>query len=166
MAELAPALEKVLKWEGGRVDDPNDLGGRTAYGITQRTYNQYYEGDVWDITPIQIRTIYRAGYWNKISGDSIENQSIAEFLFDWAVNCGPSTAIKKVQALLRVDTDGIMGKKTLQALNAKNGRVLFNELLDTRIAYYKLLVQKRPSQQKYLKGWLNRTKSYTYKNNL
>lgn len=164
MAEFEKALKKVLLWEGGKVDDPNDLGGRTAYGITQRTYNQYFKGDVWDITEEQIRYIYRIGYWDKIQGDLIISQSVAELTFDFAVNSGPSMATKKLQMLLNLTPDGRFGPLTLRAVNKKHSGVLFRELYDVRVAYYKLIVKNRPSNSKYLQGWLNRLSSYKYEN--
>lgn len=65
MADFKKALKKVLKWEGGFVDDPDDLGGRTNKGITQRTYNIYYSGDVKDITDEQVEAIYKSGFWKR-----------------------------------------------------------------------------------------------------
>lgn len=162
MADFKKALKKVLKWEGGFVDDPDDLGGRTNKGVTQRTYNIYYSGDVKDITDEQVEAIYRAGFWKKIGGDDIKDQSVAELLFDYAVNSGVKTAVIKIQKLVEVNDDGVMGKITLGAINAKDPKTLFNELWDVRAAYYKAIVAKRPTNQKFLKGWMNRLNSYKY----
>lgn len=161
MANIKQALEKVLRWEGGISNHPNDKGGLTAYGITQNTYSNYYEGSVINITKEQIETIYRVGYWNKINGDLINNQSVAELLFDFAVNSGARTAVTKIQMLLGVKTDGVCGPKTVAAINAKDPKVLFNELHDVRVAFYKSIVTKNSSQKVFLKGWLNRVNSYT-----
>lgn len=160
MADFKKALEKVLRWEGGRVDDPDDYGGRTCSGITQKTYNQYFTGDVWNIEPHQVAYIYKIGYWDKIKGDYIQNQRIAELLFDFSVNSGVHTAVVKIQMLLNLKPDGIFGPVTLKAINEKNPELLFRELFDVRVAYYKLIVKNRPSNQKFLKGWLNRLNSY------
>lgn len=162
MADFEKALKKVLRWEGKLVDDANDLGGRTAYGITQRTYNQYYTGDVWDITEEQIRYIYRRGYWDKIQGDFIGSQSVAEIVFDMAVNSGVKTAVIKLQMLLELKPDGIFGPLTLKAVNRKNPKMLFMEYHDVRRAYYRIIVENRPTNKKYLQGWLNRLDSYRF----
>lgn len=162
MADFEKSLKKVLLWEGKLVDDPDDLGGRTAYGITQRTYNQYFTGDVWNITEDQIKYIYKTGYWDKIKGDEIKSQSVAELLMDFSVNSGISTAVRKIQMLVGEVPDGKLGPLTLRAINKKNPQILFNELHDVRAAFYKLLVQNRPVNAKYLRGWLNRLNSYTF----
>lgn len=160
MANFSKALEKTLRWEGGRVDNPLDYGGRTAYGITQKTYNQYFTGDVWNIEPHQVAYIYKIGYWNKIKGDLIIDQDIAELLFDFAVNSGVRTASKKIQILVGVEADGIIGKQTIEAINKANSGRLFRMLFDVRVAYYKLIVQKNPSQKVFLRGWMNRLNSF------
>ncbi len=36
---LDAALRFVSRWEGGLSDDPNDRGGRTMRGVTQRVYD-------------------------------------------------------------------------------------------------------------------------------
>lgn len=162
MADFSKALSKVLRWEGGFVDDKDDPGGRTNKGITQTTYNAYYIGDVKDITDVQVATIYKTGYWNKIKGDAIKSQSVAELLFDFAVNSGVKTASTKIQALVGVEQDGKIGNITVSAINSKDARMLFNELFDVRAAYYKAIAAKRPTSQKFLKGWMNRLNSYKF----
>lgn len=162
MADFKKALHKTLKWEGGYCNHPLDKGGATNLGITQSTYNFYYEGDVKDITMEQAETIYRTGYWSKIMGDDIKSQSVAEYLFDWIVNAGLSTPVKKLQILVGTEADGKMGKKTLKALNDKDPKILFNQLVDCRVAFYRALVDKKPSQKVFLNGWLNRAKSFIY----
>lgn len=164
MADFNKSLTKVLLWEGGKVDDKDDPGGRTAYGITQRVYSVYYPGDVWDATSQQVATIYKTAYWKKINGDAIHSQSVAELLMDFAVNSGVQTASKKIQALVGVEQDGQIGSKTVKAINEKDPKILFNALHDVRAAYYKAIVAKRPTSQKYLKGWMNRLNSYTFEN--
>lgn len=72
------------------------------------------------------------------------------------------TAVTKMQMLVGVDADGVLGKVTLGAINAKDPKTLFNELHDVRAAYYRAIVAKRPTNQKFLKGWLRRLDSYTF----
>lgn len=63
------ALQFVLKWEGGYVDNPNDKGGATNKGITQNTYNAWLKSngkatkDVKNITQAEVEEIYRKNYW-------------------------------------------------------------------------------------------------------
>lgn len=162
MADFKKALAKVLKWEGGFAEHPSDPGGRTNKGITQKTYNYYYEGDVLHITDEQVETIYRIGFWNKIKGDYINSQSVAELLFDYAVNSGVKTAVVKIQRILKVADDGVLGPKTLEAINSRNAKALFDELHSVRATYYKQLVTKNPSLKVFYRGWCNRLNSYTF----
>lgn len=169
MAEFSKYLPKLKRIEGGFVEHTLDKGGATMCGITLKTFRDYYGSDMTkldliSITDRQIEHIYRDGYWDRCKADQIKNQSIAELLVDFAVNSGVRTAVKKIQALLRIECDGVMGPKTLQAINAKDSRILFNELKDVRIAFYKLLVQKNPSQKVFLSGWMYRLEYFTYTN--
>lgn len=159
------ALEFVLAREGGKVDDPKDRGGRTAYGITQRTYDAYRAGkpsrDVWDIPPLDVLRIYRRSYWDAVQGDRLAAASpdVALCVFDCAVNSGPGTAIKQLQTVLGVEADGGFGPITETALVAAAGTGyprLLAKLLAARDAFYRRLVAKDPSQGRFLAGWLNR----------
>lgn len=69
MSDFARSLAFTLRWEGGKVDDPHDRGGRTNRGITQRTYDVWRadqwlpKRDVFDIEEEELQTIYRNLYW-------------------------------------------------------------------------------------------------------
>lgn len=167
MADIKKFLPKVFKVEGGFVNDPDDAGGATNKGITLATFRRYYGenktvADLKAITTEEAEKIYKDLFWDKCKADKIESQSVAELLVDYAVNSGVKTAAKKIQILVNVEADGAIGPKTLQAINEKKAEVLFNELHDVRVAYYKAIVAKKPSQQKFLKGWLNRLKTYEF----
>ena len=159
------ALEFVLAREGGKVDDPKDRGGRTAYGVTQRAYDASRPGkpsrDVWDITPLEVIRIYRKGYWEAVQGDTLCEASphLALAVFDCAVNSGPGRAIRQLQTALGVTADGQFGSKTEEALllaAAKGyGRVV-RVLLAAREVFFRRIVVGDPSQARFLKGWLNR----------
>ncbi len=165
MADFDKALWKTLRWEGGYVNDPDDPGGATNHGITLATYNYYFDDGLEGLKNIseeRVRLIYYYGYWKPIKGDEIKDQSVAELLFDMAVNHGKSMAVKKIQKLLGCGVDGVVGPITLKAINDKPGKLLFAELHDVRTAYYKAIVARNPVMKKYLKGWLNRNNSFTY----
>lgn len=165
MANFKPAFERTLKYEGGVANHPNDPGGLTNSGITLATFSKYYEGGadaLLHMTHEQCYTIYRKGFWNKIWGDDINSQSVAELFYDTAVNIGVKRAIEKMQMLLGVKVDGVVGKITLKAINDKNPQTLFNEYHDVRVAYYKQLVAKKPQMKCFLNGWLNRCRAFKF----
>ncbi len=169
MADFKKALSKVLKWEGGWYNgsfkgDPNP----TNKGITLKTYQYYYgkdktREDLKAISMEEVETIYRKLFWEKIQGDSITNQSIAELWFDTCVNMGVSRGIKSMQRLLKVDVDGTVGRKTISALNGhQNKRELFTHYWKWREDHYRGLAEKNASMRIFLKGWLNRLNDYQY----
>ncbi len=156
------ALAFVLKEEGGYVDNPNDNGGATNKGITQKVFDSYRYGlglpylPVKDISDAAVSAIYRSQYWNHVHGDKLPDP-VDLVVFDAAVNCGVSRSVKWLQQLCGTAQDGVMGQQTEAALSAHDPVQLCKELLDRRDDYYHELVDLKPSQAVFLKGWLNRT---------
>jgi lysozyme family protein len=140
------ALKATLRYEGGKVDDPRDPGGRTAYGITQNTYNawRYKQGldrkDVFTISQDDVAAIYKQNYWDAINVD------IATF--DFAVNSGVSRAAKYLQSIVGVTQDGQIGPKTILACKT----YVANQLTDKRLGFLKGL----PTWGTFGRGWANR----------
>lgn len=169
MADITKFLPKVLKVEGGFVNDPQDAGGATCKGITLNTFRKYFGSertvtDLKNITNSQACEIYKKLYWDKCHGDDIKSQSVAELLVDFAVNSGVKTASKKIQTLVGAKPDGTIGDMTVAAINAKKPQTLFEALYNVRVDYFKSIVARKPSQEKFLKGWLNRLKIYKFEN--
>ena len=81
-------------------------------------------------------------YWNKWKADTIQDQSIANMVVDWVWHSGAGT-IKKVQTLLGVTADGIVGPKTITALN--NAKDICLKIYNARKAYFEAIVKKNPS---------------------
>src|SRR6056297_3366086 len=106
MADFETAFDKMVKREGGFVLSTveNDLGGQTYAGIA-RNYHPGWEGwklidrnelDNPQLTQ-EVREFYQQEFWRRCSGDKIENQQIAESIFDFSVNAGLRTATKLAQ---------------------------------------------------------------------
>ena len=108
------------------------------------------------------RHIFKTGYWDKILGDGIRSQSVANIIVDWCWMSGVKRVIKRVQKLLNVKADGIFGPKTLAALNAVNPSTMFLCIKSARVDYYKEIVGVNPKNRKFLKGWLNRLNALEY----
>ncbi len=117
MADFQAALPKTLAHEGvtfdstgnpvpgktGWVNHVDDSGGETNYGITKATaLAAGYIGDMKDIPFDTVKRIYKTGYWDKVWGDNIPDQRIAEKLFDIAVNMGVGVAAWFLQRVLNV----------------------------------------------------------------
>lgn len=137
--------EWLLVHEGGYVNHPDDPGGPTNKGVTQRVYNAYRTNmdeptqSVRNISIEEVYDIYHIQYWSVIWGDLLPH-GLDYALYDFAVNSGPSRAVKFLQELLRVPVDGVMGNVTYSAILGVNDmRSLIIELCLKRWAWLKRL---------------------------
>jgi lysozyme family protein len=157
MANFELAIVKTLVREGGAQfhDVPGDTGGATKFGISQKAYPTL---DIRNLTEQQARDIYRKDYWEPVRGDDITSQLVAENIFDTAVNMGVRTASKLAQ--LSADAapaDGVIGSKSLAAINKMDEQLFLAAYSLTKIARYASICNKDRSQSKFLLGWINRT---------
>jgi lysozyme family protein len=154
------ALPFILRWEGGFVDDPDDRGGRTNKGVTQRVYQAWRatEGlpqqDVRTITDPEVAQIYYQRYWLQTKCNELRPK-LDLATFDTAVNMGPGRAIKILQRAVGCDDDGAFGKDTKAACDSCDVGEAMIKYCDIREGIYRNLAQQ-PGQQKFLKGWMNR----------
>ena len=154
MADFNKAIEKTLIHEGGYVDDPNDAGGETKFGISKRAYPNV---DIKNLTTDEAKAIYKRDYWDRVKGDEIASQKVAFELFDTAVNMGVRTASKLMQGCVGSHPDGIIGNKTLEAINSTDEELLLLRFKLAKVARYAYITKKRPANRKFLLGWINRT---------
>lgn len=170
MAKFEIAIPHVLAWEGGYVNHPADPGGETNKGITDRLDGKidgkvdldgdgYGDVDIKSLTVDQAKEVYKRRFWDKMRGDEIESQAIAEILFDGYVNMG-ANAIKMIQNLVGVQQDGQIGPKTIEAINGSDELWLYTEYRNERKKFYINLANRKPQLQVFLKGWLNRIESF------
>lgn len=104
-------LKKVLTYEGGYVNHPNDPGGPTNFGITLEVARRYWKADATaaDVKrmPVSVaKDIYKARYWKAVNGDNLP-AGVDLATFDFGVNSGPSRALrylKTAQTAVPVDT--------------------------------------------------------------
>lgn len=159
---LQPFIES---WEGGFANVPGDKGGPTNKGVTIATFRSIFGKDktvedLKKITDEQWLKIFKTYYWDRWKADNIEDQSIANLLVDWCWGSGVY-GIRIPQRVLKVQVDGIVGKKTLAAINNHpDKRTLFNILWKERENHFKRL--GIGSQGKFLRGWLNRLNGIQY----
>lgn len=173
MANFESAIGHTLRWEGGFVDHPDDPGGATNRGITWNVFQKYALSllnmqptllALKALTEAQAKVIYKKVFWDRIDGDYIKSQDVANIYFDGFVNMG-NNAVRLIQQVLRamgfdVVVDGIPGPKTLAAINAANPTELYNRYKDDRVNYYIELADRKPNMVVFLKGWLNRILSF------
>lgn len=171
MANIDVFWPFVRSFEGGFVNDPADSGGATNRGVTIATwkkqgYDKDGDGDI-DVQDLRLITdedakrIMKANYWDRWKADAIIDQSIANILVDWVWGSG-AYGIKIPQKLLGVTIDGIVGPKTIAAVNAQNPVVFFEKLKKERADYFERICVTNPKNRKFLNGWMRRLNSIRY----
>lgn len=173
MADFNQAVKIVLSHEGGYVNRPNDRGGQTNFGITQKTYDAFLEKmgveckSVEFLTEVGARDIYKHLYWDVMHLDQVNDQKLANVMLDLGVLQGPQTIVKTIQRLLLdlEEDDGIVGSRTLDAINTsttfrgqKVDSLALWVLQDSTEDFFMLAIRNK-SQVVFLPGWLNRINS-------
>lgn len=163
MAVFETAVEYVLSNEGDKyIDKTLDAGGPTRWGITQTTLAAWRSkpvstDDVKNLSETEAKLIYKNQYWHPLDGDQIAKQEMATAILDIGVNMGIAGCSRLVQRSLGLVTDGHMGPVTIAALNREApGSFLHNFLVEIQ-AYYITIVEQKPNQIVFLKGWLSRS---------
>ena len=170
------AIDYVLRHEGGFVNDANDPGGPTNYGVSLRfledigmDINDDSEIDIKDIQDLtlnDVKLIYKEYWWDKYEYTRINDRLIAAKVFDLAVNMGAHMSHKILQRACNeisdapIADDGILGEITLAVVNilVDKGRreEVLSEIKEEATSFYISLVMEKPKFKRYLKGWLAR----------
>ena len=153
------SCDKVLESEGGYqlTTLVGDSGGQTYAGIA-RNPNPHWEG--WELidkgeTPPKeiVRSFYKANFWDKVRGDELP-AGIDYLVYDFAVNAGVGRAVKTLQSAVGTNPDGVIGPATIAAV--KSSTDLVEKFSNVKEAFYKGIVERKPDQARFIKGWLNR----------
>lgn len=167
-------INKIIKIEGGYVNDPADSGGETNYGVTIAKAREYgYEGEMSEL-PLEIaKQIYIVEFWDRLRLNEVLELSttVAREMVDTGINLGVKRSAIFLQRSLNVlnnrgklyedlVVDGHIGNKTMQALKAyfgirgDEGRlVLFNMLNCLQGAFYVELAERREKDERFVYGW-------------
>lgn len=155
------ACDRVIESEGGYklTNIPGDRGGQTYAGIA-RIPNPHWAGwhyiDRNDTPPKElVREFYKANYWDKVHGDQLP-AGLDYAVYDFAVNAGVGRAAKYLQRAVGVADDGVIGPGTMAAVAKADPRHALQQFSAAKESFYKGLVDRDPSQAKFIKGWLAR----------
>jgi lysozyme family protein len=158
-ANWEKSRDLVIESEGGYqlTNIPGDAGGQTYAGIA-RTKNPDWEGwaliDKGQMPPKEmVWDFYKTKVWDKVRGDELP-LGVDYLAFDFAVNSGVGRAVKTLQSAVGANPDGAIGPATMAAI--KGCPDLLKRFSAAKEAFYKGIVERKPDQVKFLKGWLNR----------
>ena len=159
-------INDLMIVEGGYVNNPDDLGGPTKYGITQETLADW-RGHY--VTAIDVRllsereafNIYENVYWIEPKICDLGLSEVLEgMVFDAGVNHGVSRSIKFLQTALGLTADGVIGPNTIGAAQECNSVVLASRFMGERVEYYGSIITNNPSQAQFALGWARRCKTF------
>lgn len=172
MAEFNNAFQLMIAHEGGYVNDPDDPGGETYKGVARKIFSKWegwtkidilkrqsdFPGNLDRDAEIQeaVSHFYQVNFWDKMNGDQITNQEIANSIFDFGVNAGVSTSASLAQMVVGADSDGVIGPGSIAAINNFDPDHFLAAFTVAKIARYINIVKKRPTSRKYFYGWVLR----------
>ena len=148
---------------GALVDDPDDPGGRTAYGITQATYNADRRDrglpprDVWLVEAQEVVDIYFQRYWGRLA--KYLPTKLAMAVFDTSVLHGVPYATQRLQDVLKLKVDGIVGQSMMGAIEQLWGQPvngITQDFLQQRDDRYEELIDRNRRLAKFYAGWERR----------
>ena len=169
-------VSEVINLEGGYVNDPQDSGGETNYGVTAAVARANgYTAPMRELPLYVAKRIYKSQYWDTLRLDEIAALSapIAHKMFDIAVNCGVGVAGAFLQRSLaalndaataygELKVDGVVGPITVYALHsyiesrrASGEANLLKALNGQQAVRYIEIVEKRPKDRRFINGWFN-----------
>lgn len=149
--DFETAFARLIGHEGGYQNDPKDRGGETKFGISKRSYPGE---DIAGLTLERAREIYLRDYWTPAGCDAVPH-GIKFDLFDMAVNSGVKPAIKALQKACGTTPDGILGPKTLAAVQAMPDSRLVARFNGARLAF----MADAPTWPAHGRGWARRIAS-------
>jgi lysozyme family protein len=172
MATFEKAIAKVLRNEGGYVNDPSDPGGETYKGISRKNFGKWdgwtnidakkkngnFPSNLESDLELQekVNHFYETEFWNKVGGANIVDEDIAFAIFDFAVNAGTGVSKVIAQKVLDLEPDGIFGKETLKKLNEVDKEKFIAMFTLGKIARYVSIAEKNKALKKYIFGWVKR----------
>jgi len=172
MADFNTAFQLMINHEGGYVNDPDDPGGETYKGVARKIHSVWIGWHIIDLLKKQsgfpanldknpelqdeVTNFYEIQFWNRISGSLIAEQSVANSIFDFAVNAGVPTSASLAQMVSDSPIDGVIGPNSVEAINKVPVDHFLASFTVAKIARYINIVKKRPTSQKYFYGWVRR----------
>lgn len=185
MADFLPAFLNTAKTEGGYSNYPNDTGGETYAGISRKNWPNWggwrYLDEIKKIdkTPSYINVkmgsnqnvqalvqeFYKTNFWYSLNLQWLNDQQLANNVYDFAVSSGTGTAAKRLQIAANsicgdLVVDGQIGSKTISAINKLDAKAVYDAFNQQRKAYYDRIIANNPSQAQFRNSWYSRITPY------
>lgn len=184
MAQFSIAFGITMRNEGGYANNPNDSGGETYMGIARNFWPKWSGWAAVDAAVAAnpgainaalgananvqalVQSFYKSNFWNTESLDNINDQQVANQLFDTAVNMGTGIASAFLQEGVNTITpntlvvDRVIGPQSIAAANAVNAQALYNAICALRKARYQAIIAANPSQAMFANSWYSRMPPY------
>ena len=147
-------IKKVVEREGGYVNDPDDPGGETKYGISKKAYPKV---GIKHLTLDDAVEIYKNDYWIPAKVEQLPDRLQGQY-FDMVVNQGKVKSARILQRACngknknKIEVDGQVGPKTITA----TAKLEPERLRAYRLTEYARLALTRPELEKYYYGWVRR----------
>lgn len=141
-------FDRLIDHEGGYVNDPQDPGGETNWGISKRSYPNL---DIKNITRDEAKAIYFVDYWKRSGADKYD-AAIGYQVFDAAVNSGIENSVRFLQRAVDVADDGHVGPITLSAINKMSVTDVISRFNAERLEF----MTKLSNWEHNSRGWARR----------
>tara|TARA_Y100000590_G_scaffold182396_1_gene207886 strand:+ start:1109 stop:1783 length:675 start_codon:yes stop_codon:yes gene_type:complete len=157
-SDFEKAMKKSFENEGGYVDDPDDNGGETKYGISDAQYGD--KEDIKNIEKDRAKYIYYRDYYTGPGYDDLPD-GVREQVFDAGIYKGPPTVTRILQKESGAKVDGHIGPETISKIEEMNIPELSKRLFYAFNEDNESVIKRYPAKSKYRKGWHNRNKRMT-----
>lgn len=158
-------IAQVMKREGGFVNDPDDAGKATKYGVALVTLSAWRGAactaeDVKNLSALEAAQILEHEFVAKPRFDLIKDPFLLGAVVDAGINHGPSRPVHWLQEALGITSDGILGPATAAAINAADQHRLAAKFLAARVRFYGRDETDHPDQVKFAAGWADRVATF------
>jgi len=175
MANFDEAYRLTGHNEGGYSNNPDDSGGETYCGISRNNWPEWggwptidrFKGEPKFVSIVNssqtlqtlVASFYKQNFWDVLKLDQINDQQIANAVYDFGVNSGTGQSAKFLERAAGTTVDGQIGNMTIAAVNSGDAETIYNSFNQQRHAFYEALAT-HPGQGQFLASWLSRLKPY------